>query len=88
MRRLIREILFLAASAGVVLCTTAVKVWEDGCPDTLRGYCGLPMPFTPCDRRFFWREWHWAFWIDLAIAYFVVLGLRHFLRNRRRQKAH
>jgi hypothetical protein len=82
-----KEVVFLAASAGLVLCTTAVKMFEDGCPDTLRGYCGLPIPFTLCEQRFAWHQWHWTFWVDVAIGYFVVLGLRHYLRTRYTQKA-
>ncbi len=78
----LKEVLFLALSAGLVLCTTAVKVFEDGCPDTLRGYCGLLMPFTSCERRFAFDQWHWIFWVDAAIAYFILLGLRRYFRVR------
>ena len=79
-----REALFIAASVGVVLCTMPIKVFEDGCPDVVRSYYGLPIPFKVCGQGLAWCQWRWTCWIDVVIVYFtvaVVLRVRRHLRN-------
>jgi len=69
-----KQTLLFTAAVSVVLCTSRVPMFEDGCPDTLRAYCGFPLPFTACDDSRAWQEWQWpVVWLDGAVLYCASL---------------
>ena len=94
-----RQALLIAGSIVMVLLTVPIKVCEDGCPDTAINCYGLPFPFKRGELgiTYGWPElftsgnWNWkVFWIDVAVVYFMVVGLlkvREILQNAKRERS-